>query len=116
MGNECTSGRKGSPALPPLHVANVGNTCYIDSVLFAMFSTSSKFDYLLDLTFPSASDCHPRRMLQAALRERFVLRLRRHECVSEDDMLWLRDCCRVAGCAVLRCSCAPQAVRIMMPL
>ena len=62
-----------------------------------MFATSSQFDYLMDLSFPSESDCHPRRMLQAALRERFILRLRRHESVSEDDMMWLRDCCRQAG-------------------
>merc|ERR1711998_468374 len=53
--------------LASIVIENGGNTCYIDSVLFAMFATSAQFSSMLTRPLPDG----PRSRMQTAIREKF---------------------------------------------
>ncbi|CAM9177600.1 unnamed protein product [Ectocarpus sp. 8 AP-2014] len=58
---------KVNPGAPVRGMQNGGNTCYIDSLLFAMFATLDAFDWLLFKPLPS-TDPPEARLLQKHLR------------------------------------------------
>jgi len=74
---------------PPLQkVANAGNSCYMDSVLFAMFAAPSQLDASV-LFSQQASGVAAK--LQQSIRENFVDRIRDpHGAVSKEDVTAIR--------------------------
>ncbi|KAL2919700.1 hypothetical protein HK105_200614 [Polyrhizophydium stewartii] len=84
------------PDLPFKGVVNIGNSCYIDSLLFAMFSTSGAYDSLMDaptLDTEDEMDYSMRRYLRFALESSirlFVNRLRSGELVEPRYVLRFR--------------------------
>ena len=75
-------------------IQNGGNTCYMDSVLFAMFATASQFTSMLTCPLPDG----PSRKMQTAIRERFCDKLE-SGCtrIVAHEMNVLRKFCREAG-------------------
>ena len=86
--------------LPPqIRVANAGNSCYIDSVLFAMFAIpSSPMDALLSKRFPNSDmNAGNKQELQRVVSKQFVSRLRGMMSVSVDMIANIRAQCRRCG-------------------
>ena len=83
-----------------VRIFNAGNSCYIDSVLFAMFAVPSPgFDHLLMKRLQS-SDHHSaehRIALQGYIHKQFAGRILRCENVTADVITSIRRMCRRVG-------------------
>jgi hypothetical protein len=92
------------PDIPPdevfqIRVPNAGNSCYIDSVLFAMFAVpSSTMDALLSKRFPNSDmNAGNKQELQRVVSKQFVSRLRGMMSISVDMIANIRAQCRRCG-------------------
>mmetsp|Transcript_92872 Transcript_92872/g.149938 ORF Transcript_92872/g.149938 Transcript_92872/m.149938 type:complete len:638 (+) Transcript_92872:319-2232(+) len=82
-----------------IKIANAGNSCYMDSVLFSMFAMPSPIlDGMLTKRQPAADHLAVQKQeLQACLLKQFVWRLRHCEHVTAESMTNIRAMCRRVG-------------------
>ncbi len=82
-----------------IKVANAGNSCYIDAVLFAMFAIPSQpMDALLSKRFPNSDmTAGHKQELQRIVSKQFVSRLRGTMSISTDMIANIRAQCRRCG-------------------
>lgn len=80
---------------PSFIVDNAGNTCYIDSVLMALFYNNSSIDKLLekDINTKNGTIIY----LQEYIRENFVNNVRKNVSVSSHDIDMIRTLCFQLG-------------------
>jgi uncharacterized UBP type Zn finger protein len=79
--------------MEPFIVQNVGNTCYIDSLLFGLFFTPSSIDTLLNKDLKSGDAIY----LQEYLKVHFVNQIRNNLTVNGDVMEMIRILCVQLG-------------------
>ncbi|CAB4065645.1 CYLD [Lepeophtheirus salmonis] len=70
-------------------IQGFNNSCYLDSTIFAMFSFTSAFDFLLDRP-PNSEDIREYTELQRVLKEDIVNPLRKNFFVRADKVMKLR--------------------------
>lgn len=77
----------------PFIVVNTGNTCYIDSLLMALFFTPSCADYLLKTNIKDGITLY----LQELIKVQFVDMVRHSKSVSHNTVDIIRNCCYEIG-------------------
>ncbi|ARF09689.1 ubiquitin carboxyl-terminal hydrolase [Indivirus ILV1] len=77
----------------PFIVENAINTCYIDSLLFALFYKSTLLDGLLNKDLKNTSGIY----LQEYVKERFVKSIRNGKSILKDDIEMIRVICSHIG-------------------
>ena len=104
MGNSSSSISVAHSDSPPdeifqVRVTNAGNSCYMDSVLFAMFAMpSAALDAMLTRRPPASDHLAAHKLeLQACIMKHFVGRLRHCEHVTSESMINIRSLCRRVG-------------------
>ena len=77
----------GAGNVEPFIVENIGNTCYIDSLLMALFYFPSTNDFLLD------KDVEESLYLQQYIKTNFVDKVRQGKSVNEENIYTIRNLC-----------------------
>lgn len=79
--------------IEPFIIENAGNTCYIDSLLMALFFQPSSIDKLLSTDVKDALIIY----LQEYIKEKFVSYIRNNKSILSDDIEMLRTLCFQIG-------------------
>lgn len=79
--------------IEPFQVPNIGNTCYISSLLVGLFYTPSSNDYILTNDITDVNGIY----LQEIINQHFVRKIRESKSVSRDAMEQIRLYCSELG-------------------
>ncbi len=80
-------------SIDPFRVPNIGNTCYISSLLFGLFYNPEGNEYMLNRDISDVNAIY----LQEIINQHFVQRIRRSITVPEEVMEQIRYYCRELG-------------------
>lgn len=75
--------------MEPFIIENAGNTCYIDSLLMALFYNQTNFDRLLNKEIENTLGLY----LQEYIKEKFINNVRQSKSVTYEDIEMIRTLC-----------------------